>query len=86
MVNVNKYRAIMGIPNTSATMQPITYILILTRHYIYTCRINSSNLNIRTWKNYMNKFLETEKLIAIKNNAYDKLKTHWEKWLDIFEV
>ena len=49
-------------------------------------RINSSNLNIRTWKNYMNKFLETEKLIAIKNNAYDKLKTHWEKWFDIFEV
>ena len=27
----------------------------------------------------MNKFLETVKLIAIKNNAYDKLKTHWEK-------
>ena len=71
MVNVNKYRAIMGIPNTSAAMQPINYILILTRHYIYTCRINSSNLNIQTWKNYMNKFLETEKLIAIKNNAYD---------------
>ena len=86
MVNVNKYRAIMGIPNTSAAMQPINYILILTRHYIYTCRINSSNLNVRTWKNYMNKFLETEKLIAIKNNTYDKLKTHWEKWLDIFEV
>ena len=34
----------------------------------------------------MNEFLETEKLIAIKNNAYDKMKTHWEKWLDIFEV
>ena len=27
----------------------------------------------------MNEFLETEKLIAIKNNAYDKLKTHWGK-------
>ena len=30
MVNVNKYRAIMGIPNTSAAMQPINYILIFT--------------------------------------------------------
>ena len=86
MVNVNKHRAIFGIPSTSAAMQPLNYILILTRHYIYTCRINSSNLNIPAWKNYVNKFLETEKLIAIKNNIYDKLKTHWEKWLEIFEV
>ena len=44
MVNVNKHRAIFGIPSTSAAMQPLNYILILTRHYIYTCRINSSNL------------------------------------------
>ena len=86
MVNFNKHRAIFGIPSTSAAMQPLNYILILTRHYIYTCQINSSNLNIPAWKNYVNKFLETEKLIAIKNNTYDKLKTHWVKWLEIFEV
>ena len=79
-MSLYKHRALFGILSTSAAMQP------LTRHYIYTCRINSSNLNIPAWKNYVNKFLETEKLIAIKNNTYDKLITHWEKWLEIFEV
>ena len=72
--------------STSAVMQPLNYILILTQNFICTCQINSSNLNSPAWKNYVNKFLETEKLIAIKNNTYDKLKTHWEKWLEIFEA
>ena len=40
--------------------------------------------NILAWKNYVNKFLETGKLIAIKINTYDKLKTHWEEWLEFF--
>ena len=84
MVNVDKYRALFGIPSMLPAMQPINYILILTRHYIYTCRVNSSNLNHLSWKNYVNKFLETEKLIAIKNSTYDKMKTHWENWLNIF--
>lgn len=86
MVNIDKYRAIFGIPSTIRSMQPINYILILTRHYIYTCRVNSLNPNFLNWKNTVNKFLETEKLIAIKNSMYDKMKTHWEKWFNIFGV
>ena len=86
MVNIDKYRAMFGIPSTLRAMQPINYILILTRHYIYTCRVNSSNPNFLNWKNTVNKFLETEKLIAIKNSTYDQMKTNWEKWFNIFGV
>ena len=75
-----------GIPSTLGAMQPINYILILTRHYIYTCRVNSSNPKFLNWKNTVNKFLETEKLIANKNSTYDKMKTHSEKWFNIFGV
>ena len=76
MVNVDKYRVLFGIPSMLPAMQPKNYILILTRHFIYTCRVNSSNLNHLSWTNYVNKFLETEKLISIKNSTYDKMKTH----------
>ena len=86
MLNVDKYRAIFGIPNTSLAMIPINYILIVTRHYIYKCRISSSNLNHLSWANYVKKILELEKLIAIKNNKYDKMKIHWDKWFTIFNV
>ena len=55
MLNVDKYRAIFGIPNTSWAMIPINYILIVTRHYIYKCRISSSNLNHLSWANYVKK-------------------------------
>ncbi|MCG7878665.1 MAG: reverse transcriptase domain-containing protein [Candidatus Thiodiazotropha endolucinida] len=85
MVNIDKHRALFGISSMSPAMQPINYILIATRHYIYTCRVNSSNLSLLLWKNYVKKLFETEKLIAIKNSTYDKLKTHWEKWFNIFE-
>ena len=86
MLNVDKYRAIFGIPNTSLAMIPINYILIVTRHYIYKCRISSSNLNLLSWANYVKKILELEKPIAIKNNKYDKMKIHWDKWFTIFNV
>ena len=79
MVNVDKYRALFGIPSMLPVMQPINCILIPKRHYIYACRVNSSNLNHLSWKNYVNKFLETEKLIVIKYSTYDKVKTHWKK-------
>ena len=78
MVNIDKYRAMFGIPSTLRAMQHINYILILTRHYIYTCRVNSSNPNFLNW----NKFLETEKTDSYKKNStYDKMKTHWENGL-----
>ena len=67
-------------------MIPINYILIVTRHYICKCRISSSNLNYLSWANYVKKLLELEKLIAIKNNKYDKMKIHWDKWFTIFNV
>lgn len=86
MINIDKHRAIFGIPNTLRAMQPINYILILTRYYIYTCRVNSSNPVFVNWKNTVNKFLETEKLIAVKNSTYDKMKIHWGKWFNIFGI
>ena len=84
MINIDKHRAIFGIPNNVLAMQPINYILIVTRHYIYKCRVSSSNLNLLSWENYVKKFLELEKLIALKTNKY--YKTHWEKWFDSFNV
>lgn len=86
MINIDKQRAIFGIPNNILAMQPINYILIVTRHYIYKCRVSSSNLNLLSWENYVKKFLEVEKLIALKTNKYDKIKIHWEKWFDSFNV
>ena len=86
MINTDKHRAIFGIPNNVLAMQQINYILIVTRHYIYKYRVSSSNLNLLSWENYVKKFLELEKLIALKTNKYYKIITHWEKWYYFFNV
>ena len=62
LVNIDKKRAIFGICNQNEFNKPINYILILTRFYIYKCRINNKELNIATWVKEMNFFLHIEKI------------------------
>ena len=59
---------------------------LITRHYIYRCKIISTGLNLSSWENYVKQFLEIEKLIAIKNDRNDKIKKYWEKWFVMFNT
>ena len=61
LVKIDKKRAIFGISNQNESNKPINYILILTRFYIYKCRINNKELNIATWAKEMKFFLHIEK-------------------------
>ena len=73
-MNIDKKRAIFGICNQNEFNKPINYILILTRFYIYKCRINNKELNIATWVKEMKFFLHIEKKIAIKTDRFDKFQ------------
>ena len=84
LVNIDKKRAIFGICNQNEFNKPINYILILTRFYIYKCRINNKELNIATWVKEMKFFLHIEK-IAIKTDRFDKFANYWQKWMRIFD-
>ena len=79
-----KKRAIYCICNQNEFNKPINYILILTRFYIYKCRINNKELNIATWVKEMKFFLHIEKKIAIKTDRFDKFAKYWQKWMQIF--
>lgn len=65
--------------------RPENYILILTRYYIYKSRINNKKLYLNVWKREVKCFIDTEKMIAIKNSKYDKFSKDWEGWLGLFE-
>lgn len=84
-LNVNKQTAIFGITHNICYNRSINYILILTRYYIYKCRLNNKSLNIQAWKNEIKHFILIEKLIAIKNDTFEKFTKEWEKWSPIFE-
>ena len=71
MININKQKAIFGIEQIKPLIRPINYILIVTRYYIYKCRISNKKFNLNAWESTVKQFLEIEKLIAIKNNKYD---------------
>ena len=85
LVNIDKKRALFGICNQSEFSKPINYILILTRFYIYKCRINNKGLNIAEWVKELKFFIHIEKKIAIKADRFPKFTKYWQKWLQIFE-
>ena len=86
LLNIDIKRAIFGIVSSSVCNKPINYILILTRYYIYKCRISNNQLNLRAWINEVNKFLKIEKMIAMKKDGYEKFIKHWNKLLILFET
>ena len=86
MININKQKAIFGIEQIKPPIRPINYILIVSRYYIYKCRISNKNLNLNAWKSTVKQFLEIEKLKAIKNNKYDVFLKHWDIWCISFDV
>ena len=61
MINIDRQRAIFGISNNSAAIFPVNYVLLITRHYIYRCKIISTGLNLSSWENCVKQFLEIEK-------------------------
>ena len=65
-LNIDKQTAIFGITFNRHFNKPINYILIITRYYIYKCRINNKRLNLLAWRKEVNQYLSIEKMIAIK--------------------
>lgn len=86
LLNVNKQSAIFGKTYNLLSNKAINYILIVTRFYIYKCRIGNKQLNLHAWKNEIRQYILIEKLIAIKNNVFDKFSKVWQKWVTLFEV
>lgn len=86
LLNIDKKRAIFGIVSLTIYNKPINYIFILTRYYIYKCRISNNQLNLRAWINEVNKFLKIEKMIAMKKDGYEKFIKYWNKWMILFET
>ena len=70
LLNIDMQRAILGITNVTENNKPINYILILTRYYIYKCRINGNRPSITEWIKEVNFFIHVEKMIAIKTDRY----------------
>ena len=85
LINIDKVKAIFGILNSNEWFRPLNYILILTRFFIYKCRIKNKQPNITGWKNEVKTLIMMEKMIAIKNSRIDKFMRNWNKWLRIFE-
>ena len=82
---MHKHAAFFGITFDVALYMPINYILILTKYYIYKCRIQNKQPNIKIWQNEVKDYLFLEKMIAIKNNTYEKFEKNWNKWIVVFE-
>ena len=85
LINIDKVKAIFGILNSNEWFRPLNYILILTRFFIYKCRIKNKQPTITGWKNEVKTLIMTEKMIAIKKCRIDKFMRNWNKWLRIFE-
>lgn len=85
-LNINKQKALFGILHNFTLNSPINYVLILTRYYIYKCKMTNKQLSIQVWKKEIKQFFATEKLIAIKNSYYEKFLKTWNMWLILFEV
>ena len=69
---MHKRAAFFGITFDAALYMPVNYILILAKYYIYKCRIQKNNIKI--WQNEVKDYLFLEKMIAIKNNTYEKFE------------
>ena len=80
LINIDKLRAIFGINI------PVNYLLIVTRHYIYNCKLSNKNLSITGWQNYVKQYIQVEKMIAIKNDKVRQFNNYWEKWLLTFDL
>lgn len=85
-LNIDKQTAIFGITFNVRFNKPMNYILILTRYYIYKCRINNKPLNLLTWRTEVSQFLTIEKMIAIKNGQFEKFNKDWNKWIVLFDT
>lgn len=79
------FSVFFGISYNQECNKPFNYIIILTKYYIYKCRINKKPLNFNIWKFEIKNALVTEKMIAIKNYRYAKFQKYWGKWIAIFE-
>lgn len=85
IVAIVMYNVIFGITFKREFHIPVNYIIILTKYYIYKCRTNNKPLNFSVWKNEIKNSLLIEKMIAIKNNRYQKFAENWDGWLKLFE-
>lgn len=82
---IHKHSAIFGITLNKVFNKPVNYMLMLTKYYIYKCRIHNKPLILKLWQLEVKNFIVTEKMIAIKNNYYDKFVREWGNWLELFD-
>lgn len=85
IIIADELSCIFGLFRTEFYNITINYILILTRYYIYKCKIKNKKLNMKTWKHEVKNFIMIEKMTAIKKSRYDKFTQEWEKWLILFD-
>ena len=61
VVGIVIFRAIFGIIFNREFNKPVNFIIILTKFYIYKCRINNKPLNFNIWKTEVKNALLSEK-------------------------
>ena len=55
----------------------ITFLFLLLKYYIYTCKFQERKSSFVSYKAYVNSIKELEYSIAKKNN---RLPVHFKKW------
>ena len=72
-INVTNFEKLFGVCNNKF----ISYLFLLLKYHIYTCKFSNSIPNMVTFKTFLKKQKETEYLLAKKRN---KLSSHFKKW------
>ena len=83
-IDLNKVDEILGYAKVDGKFWPLNLILLVTRHYIFTCARDDQRLNIYHLQNLIKKiYIEQETLSKI-NSKSDSFEKNWSIWKNIF--
>ena len=79
LIEMNKFMAYIGpLENTAAY-----YILMLARQYIYKCKFKGTPPNINIFDIKLNKRINLERILALKNDKMDQFDRIWGQYINV---
>ena len=82
---LNMCIVLFGIIETNERNYIRNLIILITKYYIYRCKMSCEQVNIFALKNYLKENLTIEKFIFNKNNTLEKVDNCWNPWTRILE-
>ena len=84
-ITLNKTNILFGKFNTCNTYKVENLLILIIKHYIFTCKYKSKKLNTDALLNVITERFYVEKYLLLRNGEYAQYEKYWKKICDLLD-